>query len=60
MSQCLTFFLTLPKFIMILYILFLSNRGYSAGSWGGIALESYVWQILLSPENLADRETYVY
>ena len=60
MSQCLMFFMTFPKFIMIFYILVLSNLRYSATSRGGIALESYVWQMLLNPDNLADRETYIY
>ena len=52
--------MTFPKFIMIFYILVLSNLRYSATSSGGIALESYVWQMLLNPDNLADRETYIY
>ena len=52
--------MTFPKFIMIFNILVLSNCGYSATSRGGIALESYIWQILLNPDNLADHETYVY
>ena len=54
------FFMTFPKFIMIFYIVVLSNLRYSATSRGGIALESFVWQMLLNPDNLADRETYIY
>ena len=50
------FFMTFPIF----YILVLSNSGYSATSRGEIALESYVRQILLNPDNLADRETNIY
>ena len=52
--------MTFPRFIMTFYILVLSNCGYSVFSRGGIALKSYIWQILLNPDNLADCETYVY
>ena len=49
------FFMTFSKFIMIFYIPTLSNRGYSATFRGRVALESYVRQILLNLDNLADR-----
>ena len=47
LCQCLLFFMTFPKYIMIFYILIFFNHGYCATSRGGIALEPYVGQITI-------------